>query len=71
MRQGSGPTGSKLGHKTCNILIKGLKACLLNRQEQNARIYHLPEDKAGVTTSIRLEAKDVRDRKMSFDQPIM
>ena len=51
MGQDSGATASKLGHKTCINLIKGLEVRSLNRQEQNARmIYHLPDDKAGVTT---------------------
>ena len=40
----------------------------LNRQEQNARIYHLPDDKAGVGKGIWFEAIDARYREMSFGQ---
>ena len=37
----------------------------LNRREQNARIYHLPDDKAGVVKGIWFKAIDARDKEMS------
>ena len=67
MIQESGPTGSKLGHKTCQIL-EASKPAHLTDKTANAPVYYLPDDKAGVGMNTWLEAIDARDREMSFGQ---